>query len=235
MSVGDAQQASATAADGIRSQTLHRGLTVLELVAESPVPLTLPEVVQHAGLHRSIVYRLLRTLQDHRLIVRTPDERYVAGLGLLALTRGLATDLRSVATPELASLANDLGMTAFVVVRDGDEALTLTAVEPVASPAHVTYRPGTRHPIVRGAPGLALLMSMTAEPDERAELRLARRAGWARTSGEVLAGMSSIATPLPGRHDPTAAVAVVFAGPADEEMVGARVLAAAQRIADRLP
>jgi DNA-binding IclR family transcriptional regulator len=232
---GSAPPIAVSGADGSRSQTLDRGLTVLELVAESSVPLTLSELAQHTGLHRSIVYRLLRTLRDHRLIARTSDERYTAGLGLIALTRGLATDLRSVASPELASLANDLGMTAFVVVRDGDDALTLTAVEPVASSAHVTYRPGTRHPIARGAPGLALLMSVDAEPGERAELRLARRVGWSRTSGEVLAGLSSIATPLPGRHDPTAAVAVVFAGPADEEAVGVRVVAAARRIAARLP
>ena len=47
-------------------------------------------------------------------------------------------------------------MTAFLVVRSGDEAVTVATVEPQDSTAHVVYRPGTRHPVDRGAPGLAL-------------------------------------------------------------------------------
>ena len=49
-------------------------------------------------------------------------------------------------------------MTAFLVVRAGDEAVTVASVEPQNTAAHVVYRPGTRHPVGRGAPGLALLM-----------------------------------------------------------------------------
>ena len=37
-------------------------------------------------------------------------------------------------------------MTAFLVVRSGDEAVTVATVEPQDSTAHVVYRPGTRHP-----------------------------------------------------------------------------------------
>ncbi|GGR89188.1 hypothetical protein GCM10010269_30360 [Streptomyces humidus] len=49
-------------------QTLDRGLRLLEVIALSDVPLTLAELSQQMGLHRSIVYRLLRTLQDHHLV-----------------------------------------------------------------------------------------------------------------------------------------------------------------------
>src|SRR4051812_18109105 len=153
--------------EGTRSQTLHRGLSLLELVTEAPVPPSLPDLVRISGLHRSVVYRLLRTLEDHRLVERTADDRYVAGLGLLVLGRGVAGDLRSAATAILPGLADDLAMTAFVVVRDGDEAVTLMSVEPVASTAHVTYRPGTRHAVNRGAPGIALLAAGPQQPGER--------------------------------------------------------------------
>ena len=73
------------AVEGTRSQTLHRGLALLEMIAETP--LSLPDVVRLSGLHRSVVYRLLRTLEDHRLIERGADDPYRGGLGLVGLAR----------------------------------------------------------------------------------------------------------------------------------------------------
>ena len=67
-------------------------------------------------------------------------------------------------------------MTAFLVVADGDEAVTIDSVEPTSLDAHVAYRPGTRHPIDRGAPGLALLARTSVVVGERAEVAVARDA-----------------------------------------------------------
>ncbi len=223
------------AVDGTRSQTLHRGLALLALVAEAPAPPTLPDLARSSGLHRSIVYRLLRTLEDHRLVERTAEDRYLAGLGLLMLGRGVAGDLRAAAASVLPSLADDLTMTAFVVVRDHDEAVTLLSVEPVASNAHVTYRPGTRHRVDRGAPGLALLAAGPEQPDERTEVTAARRDGWAMTHGEVLPGLSAVAAPLVTPGGAPGAVCVVFAGsPDDARSLTSRVMAAAKEVATRL-
>ena len=220
--------------DGTRSQTLHRGLALLGLVAEAASPPTLPELARESGLHRSVVYRLLRTLEDHRLVQRTAEDRYVVGLGLLVLGRGVGGDLRTAATAVLPGLADDLGVTAFVVVRDRDEAVTLLSVEPAASDAHVSYRPGTRHAVDRGAPGLALLAAGPELRGERPEVTAARRTGWATTSGEVLPGLSAVAAPVPPRRGPAAAVCVVFADAADAERFAQRVMTAAADLATRL-
>jgi DNA-binding IclR family transcriptional regulator len=211
--------------EGTRSQTLHRGLALLEMVAETP--LSLPELVRHSGLHRSVVYRLLRTLEDHHLVERGADDVYRGGLGLVGLARTLTEDLGAGAVAELTSLADDLGMTAFVVLRDGDEALTLFTVAPSKSTAHVTYRPGSRHPVDKGAPGLALLAGAPATVGERDEVALARAQGWIGTSGEVISGLAAVASPVPGLHPRGAAVCVVFAGEADVDAVGRRVAQAA--------
>lgn len=211
--------------EGTRSQTLHRGLALLELVAETP--LSLPDVVRLSGLHRSVVYRLLRTLEDHRLVERGADDLYRGGLGLVGLARSLTQDLGAATVAELTSLADDLGMTAFVVVRDGDEALTLFTVAPSTSAAHVTYRPGSRHSVDRGAPGLALLAGAPAQSGERPEVARARAQGWISTSGEVISGLSAVASPVPELYPRGAAVCVVFAGQADVEAVGRRVSQAA--------
>ena len=123
-----------------------------------------------------------------------------------------------------------------LVVRAGDEAVTVVSVEPHDSPAHVTYRPGTRHPVDRGAPGLALLMPEPAAPGDRPELRTARTTGWATSHGEVVPGLRSVAVPVLGPDGGArAALAVVYVDDtADVEQIGRAVQAAAGRVSAAL-
>lgn len=126
---------------------------MLEVLAEAGKPLTIAELATILDVHRSIAYRILRTLEDHRLVKRGPDGACELDVGLASLARAVSRDLHSAALPELAVLANEVGMTAFIVVPDGDECVTLTSVEPRHSVAAVTWRPGARHAIDRGRPG----------------------------------------------------------------------------------
>ena len=218
-------------APAARSQTLDRGLAVLELVALAAAPLAVDEVASGLGLHRSIAYRLLRTLEDRRLVERDQRGRYGAGTHLAVLARSARTPLRDAAGPALSALAERLGMTAFVVVRDGDEAVTVDVVEPRSVDVHVVYRPGARHAIDSGAPGLALLAAEPATRGERADVARARRRGWASSRGEVLPGMASVAAPV----GVGAAIAVLWlaAQPIAVDTVVAAVVAAARTITDR--
>jgi DNA-binding IclR family transcriptional regulator len=225
-----------TADDGAgapQSQTLDRGLRILEHLATVGTAATVVEIGQATALHRSIAYRLLRTLEDHQLVERDAAGRYGLGLGVAALARGVRTGLQTAALPQLNALASDLGMTAFLVVRAGDEAVTVTSVEPPDSAAHVTYRPGTRHPIGRGAPGLALLIPEAPSPDDRNALTEARRLGWASSHGEVIPGIRSIAAPVVGPDGVArAALAVVFVDDGvDTTRLGHSVIAAADKVA----
>ncbi|MGY1821009.1 IclR family transcriptional regulator [Geodermatophilus sp. SYSU D00079] len=215
-----------------QSQTLDRGIRVLEHLAAVGTPQPIADIGQALGLHRSIAYRLLRTLEDHQLVERDAAGHYWLGLGVAGLARGVRTDLQTAALPRLGELVAELGMTAFVVVRTGDEAVTVTSVEPQDTTAHVVYRPGTRHPVGRGAPGLALLMPDPPSPGDRAALTEARRVGWASSHGEVIPGMRSIAAPVLGPDGGArAALAVVFVDEgADVERIGRAVTAAAQKV-----
>lgn len=218
------------------SQTLDRGLRVLETLAAQGRPQTIAQLAAALGVHRSIVYRILRTLTDHRLVRRTPDGTFELGLGLPALARSVSEPLQTAALPELSELANEVGMTAFLVVPEHEEAVTLVSVEPRHSTAHVSYRPGVRHPVNRGAPGLALLAGGPPRPQERAEVTRARREGFARSEGEVLAGMTAVAAPVLDRAGTVrASVAVVFVDTgADAAALGNRVAAAARNVTAEL-
>ena len=215
------------------SQTLSRGLRALEFIALAERPPSIDVVATHLDVHRSIAYRIVRTLEEHRLVGRDDEGRCHPGVRLGMLGRTTLPTLRSVAVSELTRLADELTLTCFLVIRDGDEALTVESQEPTASQFHLTYRPGIRHPVDRGAPGLAILAGGDDQPGERAEVTLARRRGWVKTQGEVVDGLAAIAVPLP-RFD--AAIAAVFLPGAttDERLVINGLTAAAHGIIAQL-
>lgn len=209
------------------SQTLDRGLRALTLVCRGPEPMSVAEIARELGLHRSITYRLVRTLEHHQLVQRGPSGRYAAGPGLALLTGNLPPGLHE----HLQALADRTGMTAFVVVAQQQDAVTAQTVEPRGTLAHVSYRPGGRHPLTRGAPGLAVLAGRPAQQGERSEVAAARARGWARSQGEVIPGYRSIAAPVPAPGEPCRmAVAVVFVGDADEDSVAAEVVRTAAAV-----
>lgn len=219
-----------------QSQTLHRGVRILEQLAAVGVHQPVLEIAQALGLHRSITYRLLRTLEDHQLVERDTAGHFGLGLGMVALARGVRSSLQTAAVPTLNALVAELGMTAFVVVRAGDEAVTVISVEPQGTSAHVVYRPGTRHPVDHGAPGLALLMPGAPRPGDRPALQEARQRGWSTSKGEVIPGVHSVAAPALGPDGAAiAAVAVVFVDEGvDTTAVGRAVGVAARQVAAAL-
>lgn len=219
---------------GTRAQTLDRGLCVLRELRTAGRPLSVTELAGKLALHRSIVYRILRTLEDHRLVTRTPDGGFELGLGLAVLARGVRRDLQNVALPVLSALANEVRMTAFLTVASNDEAVTLVSVEPRHSVGHVAYAPGTRHPLRFGAPGIATLAARPPRPEERPEVDEARRRGWAHSYAEVLPGMSAVAAPL-STDEYVGAVAVVYVDTGEPGIparatLGARLVAAAREV-----
>jgi DNA-binding IclR family transcriptional regulator len=226
------------------SQTLSRGIRMLEILSEETAPLTIGEISARMGVHRSIAYRILRTLEDHRLVARDSAGGIVLGTGLATLARGIARDLQTAALPELTSLANELGTTAFLVVLDRGDCTTLTCVEPRHSRAAVLQRPGTRHSLHVGAPGLAIQAVLddsqweAISPDQprRPEVASVRELGFAVSHHEVLPGVTSVAVPLtPTQGLQPAAIAVVYpSAQLPPEEVGSSVKEAARRISEQL-
>lgn len=199
------------------SQTLSRGIRILELLADAREPLRIDRIAELLGVHRSIAYRLLRTLEDHGLITRDSAGLVQLGARMAALAAGVAHDLQAEALPELTAVANELGMTCFLTVLDRDECVTLVSVEPRHAAASVAQRPGSRHPVTVGAPGKAIL---TLIPEQRwpsgattrlgDEIRDAAASGFSESHDEVIPSLRSVAVPLALRGHGPAAVAVVY-------------------------
>ncbi|MCU1359141.1 MAG: Transcriptional regulator, IclR family [Ilumatobacteraceae bacterium] len=191
------------------------------------------DIARHLHVHRSIAYRIVRTLEEHSFVRRDADGRCLPGQRLTSLGRNVRMPLQAAALPELTAMAEHLGMTAFLVVRMHDEAVTIESIEPRTTSTHVAYRPGSRHSIERGAPGLALLAGEPPVAGERPEVTVSRARGWASTSGEVTPGLASVSSWIAaGDGSVIAAVACVFlAGmEVDLEQIAARVVAGANSI-----
>ncbi len=199
------------------SQTLSRGIRILEVLADARESLSIDEIARRLGVHRSVAYRLLRTLEEHGLVTRDGSGRISLGARMAALAAGVAHDLQSEALPELTELANELGMTCFLSVLDRDDCVTLASVEPRHAVASVAQRPGTRHPVTRGAPGKAILSLVPgeswpagADAHLREEVSDASALGWFESHDEVIPSLRAVAVPLAIRGRAPAAIAVVY-------------------------
>lgn len=243
MSPSAAKSLQETTATVSPSQTLSRGIQALEILAAAERPLTIAELAGALGVHRSVAYRILRTLEDHSLLVRDAAGRVQPGPGLAVLARGVSRDLQTAALPELTQLANTLNMTAFVAVWDHQDCVTLVTVEPRHSAATLAQHPGTRHPVNTGAPGIAIQSTMSEEEwsarapglPYRPEAAEARRLGYAASHDEVIAGLSSLAAPVQVPGGRPAAIAVVYIRrEQDQAAVGEALAASAARIESQL-
>lgn len=230
---------SATAAP---SQTLARGVRLLKLVAEAPVAPTIAEVAEQMGVHRSIVYRILRTLEQEALLRRDDTGRIRPGIGLAPLALAVESSVQAAALPVLTEVANELDMSAFIAVAEHGDCYTLVTVEPARAHA-VTQRPGTRHPLERGAPGLVVLSQLPADvvaemglDEERlSRLERMRETGYATSGNEVIPGVSAIAVPLQMPGQLPAALAVVYpTQDKDVDAVAARLHRGAEQVRARL-
>ncbi len=202
---------------------MDRGLRVLDVLARAPGGLTVTELAGQLGVNRTVVYRLVSTLEQHTLLRKDGRGRLHVGLGVLHLASAVQPVLRDLAVPVLRVLAEKVGCTAHLTVADGEEALALAVVEPSWTDFHVAYRVGARHPLSKGAAGRAILAGR--EPDGPA---------FVRTSGELQAGAEGVAAAVRGVDGLEASVGIVTLDEIDADAIGPQVAAAAAEVASRL-
>jgi ribose transport system substrate-binding protein len=67
--------------------TVSRACSILRQFSDSEKPLSLAEVVERTGLERTIVFRILRTLEEEGLLRRPEGRRYVSNVNILTQKR----------------------------------------------------------------------------------------------------------------------------------------------------
>lgn len=145
---------------------IDKSFSILDAVAGEP--LTLSRLAETTGIHRATCHRLAVALEHHGMIRRTDDGRFGLGYGLLALARridGLGP-LVEAASPHLQTLAAELGESAQLYVRDGDERVCVAVAESahglrtiVPVGARLTLERGSAAAVLRGdgSPSVAVV------------------------------------------------------------------------------
>jgi DNA-binding IclR family transcriptional regulator len=146
---------------GAGSQTLMRGLDLIEAVAEEQC--NIGELAERLGLNKSTAYRLASALVDRGYLASTPRAGYRLGPKLLEL--GFAAhdqvDLVQVVRPFLEDLAARTEDTVHLGVLDADQALYLDKVDGRRR-VTVSSRVGDRHPLTSTGLGKALMLDLPA-------------------------------------------------------------------------
>jgi DNA-binding IclR family transcriptional regulator len=144
-------------------QSVQRAATILRSFTETEAELGVTTLSERLGLHKSTVSRLLSTLHHEGFVEQNAETgKYRLGLGLVSLA-GYALehiDLRRIAQPHLAALAELTQETINVTVLDGSECVN---IERVASPRLIRYvgSIGRRTPLHCTSTGKVLLAYMT--------------------------------------------------------------------------
>ncbi|WP_199178559.1 IclR family transcriptional regulator [Acidimangrovimonas sediminis] len=177
-------------------QTLQRGMEAFRIVAAAPGGLSVAELAERLGLNRANVYRIVATLEADGFVAKGPGGRIRPGGAMLALAVGVDVQLRAVVGPALDRLAMEAAATAFLSIARGDDAEAVLVSESDAGLIRVGYRVGSRHPLARGAAGIAILAGRPAAPGEAPAIATARNEGVSVTRGELQRGAIGIAAPV---------------------------------------
>lgn len=151
------RQPSAPAKRWLGSQTLVRGLDVLEAVASGVN--NLADLAATVKLNRSTAHRLASTLVEKRYLTFVP--RYGYGLGPKALEIGyqarVQLNIPRVAREHLEALAAQTGDTVHLGILDGTRALYLDKI-PGRRRVEISSRVGELQPLRSTGLGKALLL-----------------------------------------------------------------------------
>ncbi|RYC14137.1 IclR family transcriptional regulator [Nocardioides zhouii] len=210
-----------SAVTGAGVQSVDRALGILEVLArtgESGVT----EIAVELGVHKSTAFRLVATLEAHRLVEQTSDRgRYRLGMGILRLAGATTArlDLVQEARPISRQLAADTGETVNLAVLAESSALYLDQV--AGSSALQPHNWVGQHiPLHATSNGKVLLCGLddagldavlgklatytphtiTGRAQLRAELDRVREQGYAVAIDELEVGLTAVAAPIRNAH-----------------------------------
>lgn len=194
--------------------TARRALHLLELVSASPTPLMLDDLVRQTGFGRSMVYRLLRVLQEESFIEHAEGGGYRGGSRLYALGASALPnyDQYSAYVPMLEQLAADAGESSTLHRRVGYRAVLVIGAESKVHPLRRVWTAGELTWLSRGSAGIAILSSLPLDeidaivaqesPEDavriRRDVNRTRKQGYALSFGANHPGLHGVATTLPG-------------------------------------
>ena len=246
-----------------RIKVLEKALAVLELFDEQGTELTVTEISQRLGIHKTTAFRIVAVLDEANYLEKAHGSmKYRLGFKLLhlgSLVEG-GTELKKRARPILEKLKQECDETVHLVILNKGEALYLDKIEGLKTvrvvsrvgmtlPAHcsgvgkvlLAYLPEDRVESIIRAKGLKRFTPNTITEREalRTELRRIRERGYALDNEEIEVGLKCVAAPISDGSG-TVIGALSISGPAfrfdgkEAERLTAQALRAASRVSEAM-
>ncbi|KLU25248.1 IclR family transcriptional regulator [Caballeronia mineralivorans PML1(12)] len=248
---------------GDGTAALSKALTVLEMVGAAPKGMTNADLLEHAGLPKTTLYRILATLIEHGLLRRDLAHRvYRLGFRYLELVRNsyLMPDLVVAAATELRALRDLTGETTYLAALDGSEVISLERCDGAHSQRSAAAL-GRSKPVYCTGQGKAILSRMPRDERDsllrgvtltaltprtitdrgrlQVELRITAARGYAVDDEEIVLGVRCVAAPIVDNEGRVRG-ALSVAGPAYRmslarlELLGPELAEAARRVGMQL-
>jgi len=198
---------------------IDKCFAVLELLAQSKVPMGISEISRKLGLNKSSVFNTVYTLRDLNVLENQPDGKFVFGtrLYILGNMAGKRSALIQTAHPYLRAINEQTKLSAFLGLRSDRQAILIDKADS-AYELKVSSEIGMQMPILAGAGIKAMLSQLSDEEiDEiltrtelkrytpysitdkatyREEILEVRRQGIAYDKEEYIEGMVAFAVPV---------------------------------------
>lgn len=189
------------------SKTADQALVLLAYVAEHG-PLGTTDLARRLNMHRTVVHRLLATLQGRGFVHRTQNG-YVAGPAVLQIAQYVEPELVRAARSTLSALAQEFGETFILTSLQGShEAIQIDQAVGSHHFIRVELSRGFRHPLSKGASGRSILAFSAPEVIDHfvcasddaevllEQLEAVRSHGYAVSHDELCPGVHGVSVPI---------------------------------------
>ncbi len=200
-------------------QSVAKAMKLLDILAESPAPLTLAELSFRTGWPKSTVHGLLSTMRESSVVAQDDEGRYMLGIRLFeyGCTLSSSWTILETAKPYIQHISYHTGEAVFLSILDRGEIITLDRADNRTG-LQTSAEMGCRLPIHCTSQGKLFLAYMNEQEQQnilrRTELReytnhtittlpalqkefeQIRQQGYAIENGEYKKGLRSVAAPI---------------------------------------
>lgn len=200
-------------------QSVAKAMKLLDILAESSVPLSLAEISAMTGWPKSTIHGLLSTMRETSVVSQDMEGRYMLGIRLFeyGCTLSASWTIIEQAKPFIQHISYHTGEAVFLSILDRGEVITLDRADNRTG-LQATAEMGCRLPVHCTSQGKLFLAFMSdAEREDilsrtelspytprtlttraalEKELEQIRRQGYAIENGEYKTGLRSVAAPI---------------------------------------
>ncbi len=200
-------------------QSVAKAMNLLDILAESPVALSLAELSSKTGWPKSTIHGLLSTMRESSVVAQDHEGRYMLGIRLFeyGCTLSSSWTILETAKPYIQHISYETGEAVFLSILDRGEVITLDRADNRTG-LHASAEMGCRLPVHCTSQGKLFLAYMAEEdqkellrrsdlreythhtittmPELKKEFEQIRLQGYAIENGEYKKGLRSVAAPI---------------------------------------